>query len=125
MSGIHDDVDLGHTVAGWTGCVVVVCGCATIGVAMCGGSSLGVGLGIGVIVLGGLVTWALHLAGWGKPSGPRPPGQWDWRVKDPMTGHGDCLACRLAGRGRGDEPSPEGLPTPLPREPPSPLSANR
>ncbi|MEU8172044.1 HGxxPAAW family protein [Microbispora hainanensis] len=116
MSGIHDDVDLGHTVAGWTGCVVVVCGCATIGAAMCGGSSLGVGLGIGVIVLGGLVTWALHLAGWGKPSGPRPPGQWDWRVKDPMTGHGDCLACRLAGRGRGDEPSPEGAPHASPEE---------
>ncbi|WP_220504864.1 HGxxPAAW family protein [Microbispora sp. H10830] len=98
MSGMHDDVDLGHTVAGWTGCVVVLCGCSTVGVAMCAASSLGVWLGIGVIVLGGLAAWALHLAGWGKPSGPRPPEQWDWRVKDAMTGHGVCLACRLAGR---------------------------
>ncbi|WP_432932742.1 HGxxPAAW family protein [Microbispora sp. CA-135349] len=98
MSGIHDDVDLGHTVAGWTGCVVVLCGCATVGVAMCAASLPGVWLGLGVIALGGLVTWALHLAGWGKPSGPRPPEQWDWRVKDPMTGHGDCLACRLTGQ---------------------------
>ncbi|MEU8273647.1 HGxxPAAW family protein [Microbispora bryophytorum] len=112
MSGMHDDVDLGHTVAGWTGCVVALCGCATVGVSMCSASSLGVWLGIGVIVLSGLATWALHLAGWGKPSGPRPPEQWNWRVKDPMTGHGDCLACRLAARprGRGDEPGTEGAP---------------
>ncbi|MEU6412492.1 HGxxPAAW family protein [Microbispora sp. NPDC046933] len=101
MSGMHDDVDLGHTVAGWTGCVVVLFGCATAGVATCAPSSLGIWLGIGVIALGGPVTWALHLAGWGKPSGPRPPEQWDWRVKDPMTGHDGCLACRLAGRGNG------------------------
>lgn len=101
MSGMHDDVDLGHTVAGWTGCVVALCGCTTVGVAMCAASSLGVWLGIGVIVLGGLATWALHLAGWGKPSGPRPPEQWNWRAKDPMAGHGECLACRLAGRGNG------------------------
>ncbi|GAA4190139.1 HGxxPAAW family protein [Microbispora amethystogenes] len=98
MSGLHDDVDLGHTIAGWTGCVVVLAGCATVGAAMCAASPPGVRLGLAVIVLGGLVTWALHLAGWGKPSGPRPPEQWDWRVKDPMTGHDHCLACRLAGR---------------------------
>ncbi|MEU6425101.1 HGxxPAAW family protein [Microbispora sp. NPDC046973] len=111
MSGMHDDVDLGHTVAGWTGCLVVLCGCATAGVAMCAASPPGVWLGIGVILLGGLATWALHLAGWGKPSGPRPPEQWDWRVKDPMTGHDGCLACRIAGRprGRGDEPGTAGI----------------
>ncbi|MFF6884901.1 HGxxPAAW family protein [Streptomyces sp. NPDC012421] len=47
-----------------------------------------------------VVTWLLHLAGWGKPSGPRPPDQWDWRVRDTTarTGHPDCLGCRLAGR---------------------------
>lgn len=105
MSGIHDDVDLGHTVAGWTGCVVALCGCATVGVAMCAGRPSGVWLGLGVIALGGLLTWALHLAGWGKPSGPRPPEQWDWRVKDHMTGHRDCLACRLAGRRDRREPA--------------------
>ncbi|MBE3014884.1 hypothetical protein IL992_37790 [Microbispora sp. NEAU-D428] len=136
MSGMHDDVDLGHTVAGWTGCVVVLFGCATAGGAMCAASPLGIGLGIGVIALGGLVTWALHLAGWGKPSGPRPPEQWDWRVKDPMTGHGGCLACRLAGRltdrvaDRGDEPRAGGAPhiDAVPEEPAlsdMSISANR
>ncbi|MEV4456156.1 HGxxPAAW family protein [Microbispora sp. NPDC049633] len=130
MSAIHDDVDLGHTVAGWTGCVVVLCGCATAGVGMCAASSLGVWLGIGLIVLGGLVTWALHLAGWGKPSGPRPPEQWNWRTRDPMTGHGDCLACRLAGgAGRRDRvpalnPGTHVTPgTSVAPPPPSPSSA--
>jgi hypothetical protein len=97
MSGIHDDVDLGHTVAGWTGCVIALTGFAGAGVAMCAGRPLGVWLGLGVILSGGLITWALHLMGWGKPSGTRPREQWDWRVKDPMTGHRNCLACRLAG----------------------------
>ncbi|MEN3537857.1 HGxxPAAW family protein [Microbispora sp. ZYX-F-249] len=150
MSAIHDDVDLGHTVAGWTGCVVVLCGCATTGAGVCAASPLGVWLGIGVIALGGLVTWALHVAGWGKPSGPRPPEQWDWRTRDPMKGHGDCLACRLAGRlagraGRRDRapavmsgapvapdtlvapPSSSRAPAPLPspEEPLSPALAER
>jgi hypothetical protein len=98
MSGLHDDVDLGHTVAGWAGCVIVLAGFAVAGVAMCAGYRVGIWLGVGVILSGGLVTWALHLMGWGKPSGPRPAAQWDWRLKDPMTSHHQCLACRLAGR---------------------------
>ncbi|MFF0574654.1 HGxxPAAW family protein [Streptosporangium saharense] len=98
MSGVHDDVDLGHTVAGWTGCAIGLTGSAVIGVAMCAGWRPGLWLGAAVVLVGGLVTWALHLAGWGKPSGPRPAEQWDWRIKDPMTGHGGCLACRLVGR---------------------------
>ncbi|MEU1883585.1 HGxxPAAW family protein [Streptosporangium sp. NPDC020072] len=98
MSGVHGDVDLGHTVAGWTGCVIGLAGFSAVGLAMCAGWAPGLWLGAGVILCAGLVTWALHLAGWGKPSGPRPAGRRDWRVKDPMTGHRDCLACRLAGR---------------------------
>ncbi|GIH22556.1 hypothetical protein Aph01nite_08660 [Acrocarpospora phusangensis] len=99
MSGLHDDVDLGHTVAGWAGCVVALAGFALVGVSMCTGRPAGIWAGLGLIPAAGLLTWWLHLRGWGKPSGPRPPAQWDWRVKDPMTGHGRCLACRLAGRG--------------------------
>lgn len=56
--------------------------------------------GIGLIGLSAVVTWLLHLAGWGKPSGPRPADQWDWRVKDlgARRGHPGSLGCRMAGR---------------------------
>lgn len=98
MSGLHDDAyDLGHTVAGWTGTVLALTGCAGAGAALCAAWPPGIGIGLAVVAAGGLVTWVLHLAGWGKPSGPRPADQWDWRIKDPMTGHGECRGCRLAG----------------------------
>ncbi|GGK53344.1 hypothetical protein Ppa06_14470 [Planomonospora parontospora subsp. parontospora] len=97
MSGMHGDYDLGHTVAGWTGCGVALAGAATIGVSVCAAWLPGVWLGAGTLAAAGLITWALHLMGWGKPSGPRPADQWDWRLRDPMTAHADCLACRLAG----------------------------
>ncbi|HZG02272.1 MAG TPA: HGxxPAAW family protein [Streptomyces sp.] len=98
MSGLHGAYDMGHTVAGWTGTTIALIGCAGAGAALCAAWPLGIGLGLAVVAVGGLVTWVLHLTGWGKPSGPRPADQWDWRVKDPMTGHADCLGCRLAGR---------------------------
>ncbi|GAA0363134.1 hypothetical protein GCM10009530_10950 [Microbispora corallina] len=98
MSALHDDVDLGHTVAGWAGCAIALAGFATAGAALCAGRPAGIWLGAGLVVFAGLATWALHLMGWGKPSGVRPAEEWDWRVRDPMTGHRDCLACRLAGR---------------------------
>ncbi|MEW9527469.1 HGxxPAAW family protein [Microbispora sp. NPDC049125] len=97
---MHDDVDLGHTVAGWTGCVIALIGSAVAGVAVCAGRPAGVLAGAGIVLSAGLITWALHLMGWGKPSGPRPADEWAWRARDPMTGHGDCLACRVAGRRR-------------------------
>lgn len=55
--------------------------------------------GLGVVAAAGLVTWLLHLAGWGKPSGPRPESAWDWRVRDTSarTGHAGCLGCRIRG----------------------------
>ncbi|MEU9731779.1 HGxxPAAW family protein [Streptomyces sp. NPDC048002] len=95
-----EDYDLGHTVAGWTGV-----GIASLGFGLCGlgvvvTSGLVACAGVAVLVLALLATWVLHLAGWGKPSGPRPVDQWDWRVRDlgARNGHGDCLGCRLAGR---------------------------
>ncbi|MET7683266.1 HGxxPAAW family protein [Streptomyces sp. NPDC005423] len=99
---IHGDdpYDLGHTVAGWTGMAV-----ATLGSGLCGLGLIMVSgpllyVGVGVLALALLVTWSLHLGGWGKASGPRPAEQWDWRVRDTgaKAGHSDCLACRLAGR---------------------------
>ncbi|MFF8258812.1 HGxxPAAW family protein [Streptomyces virginiae] len=95
----HGHVDLGHTVAGWTGTTLALLGFAGAGVALCTGWAPGILIGLGVVVLAGLVTWLLHLAGWGKPSGPRPEAEWAWRVRDPAarTGHAGCLGCRVAG----------------------------
>ncbi|WP_068920907.1 HGxxPAAW family protein [Planobispora rosea] len=98
MSAIHGDYDMGHTVAGWSGVGIALTGFAGAGAALCAAWVPGIWIGLGVTALGGLVSWALHLAGWGKPSGVRPRDERDWRVKDPMTGHADCLGCRLAGR---------------------------
>lgn len=96
----HGDVDLGHTLAGWTGTALATLGCAALGAALCLGSVPVAGLGAALLVAAALATWLLHLAGWGKPSGPRPAAQWDWRVRDTTAraGHPDCLGCRMAGR---------------------------
>ncbi|CAL9507427.1 hypothetical protein SUDANB176_03579 [Streptomyces sp. enrichment culture] len=94
--------DHGHTVAGWTGVGIVSAGTAVLGLGVGTVSRALLAGGLGIVVAGLLVTWALHLAGWGKPSGPRPREQWDWRVRDlgARQGHPGCLGCRLAGRGR-------------------------
>ncbi|MFJ4083827.1 HGxxPAAW family protein [Streptomyces iakyrus] len=95
--------DHGHTVAGWVGFGIasVGAGVAGLGVVAVSGVLIAGGLAIGVVSL--LVTWALHLAGWGKGPGLRPRADWGWRVRDSAApgGHAECLACRLAGRGRG------------------------
>ncbi|MFF3713299.1 HGxxPAAW family protein [Streptomyces phaeochromogenes] len=100
MSGNHHDE--GHTVAGWTGCAVAVVGTSVAGVGMCLGSAAGIWLGLGVVGLSVLVTWGLHLAGWGKPPGIRPVAERGMRVRDrgARAGHPACVGCRLAGRGR-------------------------
>lgn len=94
--------DEGHTVAGWTGTGIATVGSAVLGAGICVVSApLTVG-GLGILVASLLVTWTLHLSGWGKPSGPRPRGQWPMGVRDLTVrdGHPDCWGCRLAGRGR-------------------------
>lgn len=95
-----DDHDLGHTVAGWSGAGTATLGFGLCGLAMAEGSGLLALAGAAVLVLAVPATWALHLAGWGKPSGPRPVAQWNWRVRDVTArdGHSDCLGCSLAGR---------------------------
>ncbi|MFD3571497.1 HGxxPAAW family protein [Streptomyces sp. NPDC058667] len=96
----HGDVDLGHTLAGWTGTALAVAGLSVLGVAVVAVSPPLALIGGGLGVLAGPTTWLLHLAGWGKPSGPRPRGDWPWRVRDlgARRGHPDCLGCRMAGR---------------------------
>ncbi|MFD0304696.1 HGxxPAAW family protein [Streptomyces sp. NPDC127119] len=100
MSGHQHDE--GHTLAGWTGCGIAVVGTSAAGVGMCLGSGSGIWLGLGVVGLSALVTWGLHLAGWGKPPGIRPSAERGWRVRDraARNGHPGCFGCRLAGRGR-------------------------
>ncbi|MGW1668021.1 HGxxPAAW family protein [Streptomyces sp. NPDC002324] len=101
---LHDE---GHTVAGWTGTAIGTTGSALLGLGVCGWTP-GFALGATVSVLALLVTWGLHLAGWGKPPGPRPRDQWGLGVRDSSArgGHGDCLGCRLAGRRRTPAPLP-------------------
>ncbi|MFD7624978.1 HGxxPAAW family protein [Streptomyces sp. NPDC059851] len=95
----HGDADLGHTVAGWTGTTLAVLGSAGAGAALCAGWTPGIWLGLALVAAAAVVTWLLHLAGWGKPSGPRPAAARDWRVRDAVarTGHVDCLGCRMSG----------------------------
>ncbi|MFF1967339.1 HGxxPAAW family protein [Streptomyces sp. NPDC058232] len=99
----HGDVDLGHTAGGWTGATIAGIGVCVAGLGIVLVSGAVITTGVAVIALAVLVTWVLHLAGWGKPSGPRPANQWDWRVKDLTARHGhpDCVGCRLAGRRPG------------------------
>ncbi|WP_037833072.1 HGxxPAAW family protein [Streptomyces sp. NRRL S-475] len=95
--------DHGHTVAGWVGCGIATVGAGVAGLGVCtvSGALIAGGAAIGVVSL--LVTWALHLSGWGKGPGVRPRAEWGWRVRDSAApgGHQECLGCRLAGRGRG------------------------
>ncbi|MET8814617.1 HGxxPAAW family protein [Streptomyces sp. NPDC004549] len=97
--------DEGHTIAGWTGFGVATAGACVLGVGVCVVSVPYLAGGAAVVVLGVLVTWVLHLTGWGKPPGVRPREQWGMRVRDTTArgGHPGCVACRLAGRGRSGE----------------------
>ncbi|MFI1075632.1 HGxxPAAW family protein [Streptomyces puniciscabiei] len=94
--------DEGHTVAGWTGFGIATAGSGVVGVGVCAVSLPLVVGGLAVVAVSVLVTWLLHLAGWGKPPGVRPRGQWGMRVRDTRAreGHPGCVSCRLAGRGR-------------------------
>lgn len=95
--------DEGHTVAGWTGTAVATIGSAVLGAGVCMVSAALIVGGLGITAASVLVTWALHLAGWGKPPGVRPRDQWRMGARDltARAGHAECWGCRLAGRGRG------------------------
>ncbi|MFG2990334.1 HGxxPAAW family protein [Streptomyces sp. NPDC048257] len=99
----HGHVDLGHTVAGWTGTGLALLGFAGAGASVCAAWAPGIWIGLAVVAAAGVVTWLLHLAGWGKPSGPRPETDWNWRTRDTAarTGHADCLGCRVTVPRRG------------------------
>ncbi|MFD5795331.1 HGxxPAAW family protein [Streptomyces diastatochromogenes] len=94
--------DEGHTVAGWTGFGIAVVGTGVVGFGVCTASVPAVVGGLAIAGVSVLVTWVLHLSGWGKPPGVRPREQWGMRVRDTRAreGHAGCVGCRLAGRGR-------------------------
>ncbi|MFI2760884.1 HGxxPAAW family protein [Streptomyces echinatus] len=94
--------DEGHTIAGWTGFGIAAVGSAVVGWGVCAVSPPLLVGGLAVVAVSVLVTWALHLSGWGKPPGVRPRGQWGMRIRDTQAraGHTGCVSCRLAGRGR-------------------------
>ncbi|GJF27940.1 hypothetical protein KNE206_06400 [Kitasatospora sp. NE20-6] len=106
----HGDHDMGHTVAGWTGSLLAVTGTAVAGAAFAAGSAAWLLLGLAALPAAALASWLLHLAGWGKPTGPRPAGGRHWRHRDAAARHGHpyCLGCRLAGR----RPRPQAAPEP-------------
>jgi hypothetical protein len=95
----HDE---GHTLAGWVGFGIATVGVAAIGLGVCADNAPGEWGGLAVVAVSVLVTWVLHLAGWGKPPGRRPASEWGLRVRDrgAREGHPGCVGCRLAGRGR-------------------------
>jgi len=97
--------DEGHTVAGWTGTAIATVGSCVLGLGVCMTSVLVVAGGVGVLAAAVVVTWVLHLVGWGKPPGVRPMGDWPMRARDrsARAGHPECVGCRLAGRGRQAE----------------------
>ncbi|MER6425366.1 HGxxPAAW family protein [Streptomyces sp. NPDC001137] len=124
----HENVDLGHTVAGWTGTAVALVGFCVAGLGVIAVSAALVISGAAVIALAAVITWLLHLAGWGKPSGPRPADQWHWRVKDlgARQGHPNCLGCRMAGRRveaavNSAQPTSAAATLPPPRQRPHPF----
>ncbi|MFD7284677.1 HGxxPAAW family protein [Streptomyces sp. NPDC059863] len=110
MSG--HQYDEGHTIAGWTGCVIATAGAAVAGVGIVGWRP-GIWVGSVIMASAALVVWGLHLAGWGKPPGVRATDQWGLRVRDRSArqGHAGCLWCRLAGR-RGDPVRAVAVPNP-------------
>lgn len=99
MSGQYDE---GHTIAGWAGFAIatVGTGVAAFGIVLW---SPALWLGLAVIVAAAVLTWVLHLTGWGKPPGPRPAAQWGMRTRDRSArgGHRGCRTCQLSGRGPG------------------------
>ncbi|MCX4694732.1 HGxxPAAW family protein [Streptomyces sp. NBC_01408] len=111
--------DEGHTVAGWAGTAVATVGTSVTAVGVIGWSP-GIWLGLAISAAALLVTWRLHLAGWGKPPGGRPAAQWGMGVRDHSArqGHADCLGCRLASR----RPSPART-DPAVTTPPAPADA--
>ncbi|MFE9440697.1 HGxxPAAW family protein [Streptomyces sp. NPDC006602] len=117
--------DEGHTVAGWTGVGIATIGTAVLAVGVCLVSTPLLVGGLAIVVVSLLVTWALHLTGWGKPPGRRPREEWGMRLRDLSAGdgHPGCVGCRMAGRRGVRRTAMTDLPVPVVGEP-EPAVAN-
>lgn len=58
--------DHGHTLAAWTGAVIVFIGFCVAGAFMVMAQPIGFWVGMGVIAVGGVVGWGMKLAGLGQ-----------------------------------------------------------
>ncbi len=95
--------DEGHTVAGWTGCGIATVGTVVAGVGVCAVSALLIGAGLGIVAVSVLVTWALHLTGWGSRRGGGTGSSGDAGT-GPVGAGGARRVCGVpagGGRGRG------------------------
>ncbi|MDH6498140.1 hypothetical protein M2156_004359 [Streptomyces sp. SAI-149] len=95
--------DEGHTIAGWTGVAIATVGTSVLGVGVCAVSGALIAGGLAITVVSALVTWALHLSGWGKPPGRRPRAEWGMRVRDTSAraGHPGVRGLPDGRAGRG------------------------
>ncbi len=121
--------DEGHTIAGWTGFGIATVGSAVAGWGVCAVSPTLIAGGLAVVVASVVVTWILHLSGWGKPPGGTaaravgdagagragPGGAYRMRQL-PARGAGAA-----AGRGAGRRDRSDSRRT----DPPVPLSSER
>ncbi|MEU9386088.1 HGxxPAAW family protein [Streptomyces sp. NPDC048279] len=124
---LHDE---GHTVAGWTGTAIATAGSGLLGWGVCAVSVPALVAGGAVTAVSVLVTWYLHLAGWGKPPGPRPRPQWALGVRDTAArdGPAPCTTAsprsssgRRTGSSRNwNRPEPPNCAVPSPDRSPSP-----
>ncbi|MFJ5018802.1 HGxxPAAW family protein [Streptomyces griseoluteus] len=99
--------DEGHTIAGWTGCAIATVGSGVVGAGVCTGSVAALVGGTVLVAVSVVVTWVLHLSGWGKPPGVRPREEWRMRTRDTQArgGHAGCVGCALAGRRPASTPA--------------------
>ncbi|MGF1341705.1 HGxxPAAW family protein [Streptomyces flavovirens] len=73
------------------------------------------GLGVALVVVAALTTWTLHLAGRGKPGGPRPVGEQGRRTRDSTARAGHAPLPRLPDGGPGTGARARAAVPPLPR----------
>ncbi|WP_440070511.1 HGxxPAAW family protein [Streptosporangium sp. OZ121] len=101
LAEIHEEHDMGHTVAGWTGSIVCITGFAISGMAMVAASVPFFWVGAGVVALGGALGWLLHRMGLGKEIGPRPASERGMRRRPASSARGGAVRQERRPAGQG------------------------
>lgn len=115
--GAHHGHDMGHTVAGWAGTLTAVTGTTVTGLGVITGAGPVLWLGLALTALAAPATWALHLAGWGKPSGPDRSSSTTGAAATPPPAPATPTASAAASPA-ATRPAPRGAPL-RPSPPPS------